>query len=48
MFDPSRVGGDLVQLEVERVAEEERMAAWKEYYIIESYLKLDFHCKYKD
>ncbi|XP_028090079.1 formimidoyltransferase-cyclodeaminase-like isoform X1 [Camellia sinensis] len=47
LLEPSRVGGDLVQLEVERVAGEEGMTVGKGYYtdvsqekIIESYLNL--------
>jgi len=50
LLDPSTVGGDLVQLEVERIAREEGLVAGKGYYtdlsqekIIESYLKLDLH-----
>lgn len=46
LLDPSKVGGDLVQLEVERIAGEEGLAAGKGYYtdfsqerIVESYFK---------
>ncbi|XP_057509679.1 uncharacterized protein LOC130792217 isoform X1 [Actinidia eriantha] len=49
LLEPTRVGGDLVQLQVERVATEEGLAVGKGYYtdfsqekIIESYLKMDF------
>ncbi|KAK3007004.1 hypothetical protein RJ639_017365, partial [Escallonia herrerae] len=47
LLEPSKIGGDQVQLEVERLAEEEGMAVGKGYYtdlsqeeIVESYLKL--------
>ncbi|XP_058209014.1 uncharacterized protein LOC131321964 isoform X2 [Rhododendron vialii] len=50
LLEPSEVGGDLVQLEVERIAGEEGLAVRKGYYtdfsqenIIQSYLQLDFH-----
>ncbi|KAL6975793.1 hypothetical protein U1Q18_024589 [Sarracenia purpurea var. burkii] len=48
LLDPSRVGGDLVQLQVEKIAGEEGIAVGKGYYtdfpqeeIVERYLKLD-------
>jgi len=46
LLEPSKVGGDLVQLEVERIAGEEGLAAGKGYYtdfsqerIVESYFE---------
>lgn len=50
LLEPARIGGDQVQLEVERLAREEGIAVGKGYYtdfseekIIESYLKLVQH-----
>lgn len=49
LLDPSKVGGDIVQLEVERLAEEEGITVGKGYFtdlsqekIIQSYLNLGF------
>ncbi|XP_059660986.1 uncharacterized protein LOC132307286 [Cornus florida] len=49
LLEPSRVGGDQVQLEVERLAQEEDLTLGKGYFtdlpqekIIDSYLKLDY------